>query len=324
MQPRRCHVAVQTLAHCASIAVWMLRRNRLLVAAVIMAMLAERAQCSGAWCGASTRRTSLRLRGGQQRVSPLAQDILEAVEACERGPCSITSEVVFERPQEAGRRRIGAGMLEALRDLADMPMCNESLAAFDARISLPALLLVVNGTVDGTPIEPLGTQALATRGLHKLCATARTTPELDGLCASRSVLLTDLLHVMNRVLEGEDEQAKWHALDTVGLLARDSAGARLLHTHAVVPRALRCLRDADTDVFMRVSKVAATLALGGSDQLTALFGGDALKQVMDALSHADGIRYLCVNRRHPSTTLCPPMHSAVQGLAASTCVAVFE
>ncbi|MGB1597394.1 MAG: hypothetical protein ACPIOQ_31850, partial [Promethearchaeia archaeon] len=264
MQPRRCHVAVQTLAHCASIAVWMLRRNRQLVAAVIMAMLAERAQCSGAWCGASTRRTSLRLRGGQQRVSPLAQDILEAVEACERGPCSITSEVVFERPQEAGRRRIGAGMLEALRDLADMPMCNESLAAFDARISLPALLLVVNGTVDGTPIEPLGTQALATRGLHKLCATARTTPELDGLCASRSVLLTDLLHVMNRVLEGEDEQAKWHALDTVGLLARDSAGARLLHTHAVVPRALRCLRDADTDVFMRVSKVAATLALGGS------------------------------------------------------------
>jgi hypothetical protein len=253
-------------------------------------ILQEHKLCRGEanWYGERRpRRLPLRLRGGDPRKSSwrLAQerdqDILEAVVARERGPNSITSEVVFDSVGP-GRRCIDAGMLEALRDFADMPMCNQSLVAFDKRVSLRALLVVVNGTADATPIEPLGTQAIAARCLHKLCATTRTSEELTSLCRARGVTLDSLLSVVGRQLSAQDPQMKWHLLDTIGLVARDAIGTDLLVAHALVPRILRCLWDDDSDVMLRAGKVAGTLASWTSG-LCALFSGDGLQTVMEAL-----------------------------------------
>ena len=101
-------------------------------------------------------------------------------------------------------------MLDAIRDFADMPMCNQSLVAFDKRISLRALLVVVSGQADGTSIEPLGAQALAARSLHKLCAIAANTQELARLCVERSVSLDDLVRVLVPPLAHKDPQIKWY------------------------------------------------------------------------------------------------------------------
>jgi len=214
----------------------------------------------------SLRPGLLQLRGGWQQVDDTLAEILDAQE---RGPNSITSDCVFERPG-AGRRSINADMLEALRDFADMPMCNQSLVAFDKRVSLRALLVIVNGSADAAPIEPVGTQALAARCLHKLCATARTTVAIDSLCRARKVAPDDLARVVMRPLAHEDPQIKWHLLDTIGLLSRDAIGTALLLQHAVVPAVLRCLWDEDTDVVLRIGRVAATLAVAPAG-LTALF-----------------------------------------------------
>ena len=151
-------------------------------------------------------------------------------------------------------------MLEALRDFADMPMCNQSLVGLDQRITLRALIVIVNGSSDATPIEPVGVQALAARCLHKLCRTARDTPQLLTLFRARKVPLDDLVRVLVRPLAHTDPQIKWHLLDTIGLLSRDLPGTQLLLQHGAVPVVLRCLWDEDTDVVLRTAKVAATLA----------------------------------------------------------------
>ena len=109
-----------------------------------------------------------------------------------------------------GRGSVNAGMLEAIRDFADMPMCNQSLAAFDQRITLRALLIVVSGQADGTPIEPLGAQALAARSLHKLCAITTNTTQLARLCLERKVSLEDLVGVLVPPLAHKDPQIKWY------------------------------------------------------------------------------------------------------------------
>jgi hypothetical protein len=101
-------------------------------------------------------------------------------------------------------------MLEAIRDFADMPMCNQSLVAFDQRISLRALLVVVSGQADGTPIEPLGAQALAARSLHKLCAITTNTTQLAKLFLERKVSLEDLVGVLVPPLAHKDPQIKWY------------------------------------------------------------------------------------------------------------------
>lgn len=74
-------------------------------------------------CAAERKLRLLRLRGG----SFIGDDIMEELEARERGPNSITSECYFSLTGASGRRTIHAGMLEALRDFADMPMCNQSV-----------------------------------------------------------------------------------------------------------------------------------------------------------------------------------------------------
>lgn len=223
----------------------------------------------------------LRLRGGVVQRLQGDHELLSALAASQRSANPITSECFFESPGP-GRRSLNPGMLEALRDFADMPMCNQSLLAFDRRVSLRALLAVVNGSLDGSPVEPVGAQAIAARCLHKLCATARTTHELAGLCQSRTVALDQLVAVLKRPLQHEDPQIKWHLLDAISLLARDAQGANLLRQFRVVPAVLRCLWDEDTDVVLRTGKVCSNLAAAQSG-LGALFAGEALQVVMTAL-----------------------------------------
>lgn len=224
----------------------------------------------------------LYLRGGRREQHD-DEHIREILAARERGPNSITSECVFYDPAAPARRKISAGMLEAIRDFADMPMCNQSIAAFDSRIHLSSLLIVVNGSADGTPIEPVGAQALAARALHKLFATATSTRQLAELCAERTVSLHDAIHVLLRPLAHEDPQIKWHLLDIVGLLSRDSEGIEMLINHEVMPVILRCLWDGDTDVVLRTGRIAATLARVPSG-LSALFSGCALEIISLALN----------------------------------------
>ena len=222
----------------------------------------------------------LRLRGGS-RPRAADEQLLQDLAACERGANSITSDCFFESPGR-GRRSVHAGTLEALRDFADMPMCNQSLVAFDQRVSARALLAIVRGSGDGTPIEPVGVQALAARCLHKLCKTARATPELASLLRRRKVALDELASVVKQPLQHQDPQIKWHLLDTIGLLARDAEGTALLQRHSVVPTVLRCLWDEDTDVILRTGRVVATLAAARVG-ITALFSSEALEVLIKAL-----------------------------------------
>ena len=267
----------------------------------------------------SLRPLQLRLRGGGWQPTQVDGELLSALAASERGANSITSECFFENPGPH-RRSLNPGMLEALRDFADMPMCNQSLCAFDRRVSLRALLVIVSGSADGSPVEPVGVQALAARCLHKLCITVQTTEELAGLCRSRKVALDELVAVLKRPLQHEDPQIKWHLLDTMALLARDVPGTALLQKHNAVPTVLRCLWDEDTDVVLRTGKVLANLAAVQAG-LGALFASESLQILMKALDDNQAhVRSVRPAQTHVSHAVC--LMSASHRLSMDDCLSL--